>query len=149
LAAGEPSAVEVAERVRTALLESLEAGPLVRDVLARLRHELEAQLDDPQSALARLIDRRLQAGAVEALDDPERRAAFDRWVRTTADELLRRHHHQIGLTVRENLEALDTGALVDMIEARVGNDLQYIRLNGAVVGGLVGLVLATVHWLIG
>ena len=70
-------------------------------------------------------------------------------MRATADELLRRHHHQIGLTVRENLEALDTGTLVAMIEARVGNDLQFIRLNGAVVGGLVGLVLATAHWLMG
>ena len=39
--------------------------------------------------------------------------------------------------------------LVSMIEARVGNDLQFIRLNGAVVGGLVGLVLAAVHWLLG
>jgi uncharacterized membrane-anchored protein YjiN (DUF445 family) len=96
-----------------------------------------------------LIDRRLQSGIVELLDDPDRRATFDRWVRATADELLRRHHHQIGLTVRENLEALDTGMLVSMIEARVGNDLQFIRLNGAVVGGLVGLVLATAHWLLG
>jgi len=51
--------------------------------------------------------------------------------------------------VRENLDALDTGMLVSMIEARVGNDLQFIRLNGAVVGGLVGLVLATAHWLLG
>jgi len=149
LAAGDREAVELAERLRGTLLESLEAGPLVRDVLVRLRHELEAQLDDPASALSRLLDRRMQAGIVEALEDPERRAAFDRWVRTTADDLLRRHHHQIGITVRENLEALDTGALVEMIEARVGNDLQFIRLNGAVVGGLVGLVLATVHWLVG
>jgi uncharacterized membrane-anchored protein YjiN (DUF445 family) len=66
-----------------------------------------------------------------------------------ADDLLRRHHHQIGLTVRENLEALDPGRLVDMIESRVGNDLQFIRLNGAIVGGLVGVALATIHWLVG
>ncbi len=148
LAAGDREALAIAERLRGMLLESLEAGPLVRDTLARLRRELEHQLDDPASSLSRLIDRRLQAGIVEVLDDPERRATFDRWVRATADELLRRHHHQIGLTVRENLEALDTGALVSMIEARVGNDLQFIRLNGAVVGGLVGLVLATAHWLV-
>ena len=149
LAHGDREALELAERLRGALLSSLEAGPLVRDTLARLRRELEYQLDDPASALSRLIDRRLQTGIVEVLDDPERRATFDRWVRGTADELLRRHHHQIGLTVRENLEALDTGTLVAMIEARVGNDLQFIRLNGAVVGGLVGLVLATAHWLLG
>jgi uncharacterized membrane-anchored protein YjiN (DUF445 family) len=149
LASGDPQALELAERLRGALLSSLEAGPLVRDTLVRLRRELEAQLDDQASPLSRLIERRLKAGIVEALDDADRRAGFDRWVRATADELLRRHHHQIGLTVRENLEALDTGTLVAMIEARVGNDLQFIRLNGAVVGGLVGLVLATAHWLLG
>jgi uncharacterized membrane-anchored protein YjiN (DUF445 family) len=149
LASGDPRTLEVAERLRGAVLSSLEAGPLVRDTLGRLRRELESQLDDQASALSRLIERRLQAGIVEALDDPDRRATFDRWVRATADELLRRHHHQIGLTVRENLEALDTGTLVAMIEARVGNDLQFIRLNGAVVGGMVGLLLATAHWLLG
>jgi uncharacterized membrane-anchored protein YjiN (DUF445 family) len=90
----------------------------VRDTLGRLRRELEEQLESPASALSRLIDRRLQTGIVQMLDEPERRATFDRWVRATADELLRRHDHQIGLTVRENLEALDTGTPV-MIEARV------------------------------
>src|SRR5262249_6729680 len=112
LADGDPTALEVAERPPAARLESLEAGPLGRDRLARLRRELENQLEDEQSALSQLIDGRLHAGIVDLLEDPERRATFDRWVRGTADELLRRHHHQIGLTVRENLEALDTGRLV-------------------------------------
>src|SRR5262249_2808404 len=116
---------------------------------ARLRRELEEQLDAPRSPLSALVDRTLRAGIRELLDDPERRAAFDRWVRATADDLLRPHHHQIGLTVRENLEALDTGTLVTMIEARGGSDVPFRRLNGAVVGGLVGVALATVHWLLG
>ncbi len=70
-------------------------------------------------------------------------------MRRTADELLRRYHHEIGHTVRENLEALETGRLVVQIEDRVGADLQFIRLNGAVVGGLVGVVLALARWLVG
>ncbi|HSV06147.1 MAG TPA: DUF445 family protein, partial [Candidatus Binatus sp.] len=65
------------------------------------------------------------------------------------DDLLRRYHHQIGDTVRENLEALDPGAFVLRIEERVSADLQFIRLNGAVVGGLVGVALAIAHWLTG
>lgn len=81
------------------------------------------------------------------MDDPVRRARFDEWVRATATSLLERHHHhQIGLTVREHLEALETETLVARIEARVGSDLQFIRLNGAVVGGLIGLGLAVLHW---
>ncbi len=149
MADGDAEALGQAERLRTALVESLEAGPLVRDVLARLRSQLEDDLDDPESALSRLVDRELRHGVLELLDDPDRRAAFDRWVRTTAEDLLRRHHHQIGLTVRENLEALETGALVAQIEARVGADLQFIRLNGAVVGGLVGLALAAARLVLG
>jgi uncharacterized membrane-anchored protein YjiN (DUF445 family) len=146
LAAGDPATIALAERLRAAVVESLESGPFVRDALARLRMRLEEELADPRGPVADLIDRRLQAGIVELLADPERSTAFDRWIRATADDLLRRHHHQIGVTVRENLEALETGALVARIEDRVGADLQFIRLNGAVVGGLVGLVLALLRW---
>jgi len=149
LAAGDPDALAQAERLRAALLESLEAGPLVRDTLVRLRAQLEEDLADPHGALAALVDRQLKTGIIELLDSPERRAAFDRWLRGTAEDLLRRHHHQIGITVRENLEKLETDALVAQIEDRVGADLQYIRLNGAVVGGLVGVVLALIRWLAG
>ncbi len=148
LAAGDPETLALAERVRASIVESLESGPFVRDALARLRARLEEELDDPSGPVADLIDRRLHAGIVELLADAERSAAFDRWVRTTADDLLRRHHHQIGVTVRENLEALETGALVARIEDRVGADLQFIRLNGAVVGGLVGLGIALLRWVL-
>ena len=146
---GDAKALADAGRLRTAVVESLEADPLVRAALARLRAQLEQDLDDPHGALAALIDSWLRSAAIDRLDDPERRAAFDQWVRRTADELLRRYHHEIGRTVREHLEALETGRLVAQIEERVGADLQFIRLNGAVVGGLVGVVLALARWLVG
>ncbi|HXC52741.1 MAG TPA: DUF445 domain-containing protein [Candidatus Limnocylindrales bacterium] len=139
---GDPEALARIEGVRAALVESLEAGPLVRDVLSRLRAQIERDLGDPKGTLSQLIERKLQASVLQLLDHPDRRATFDQWVRTTAQELLSRHHHQIGLTVRESLEALETDRLVQQIEDRVGADLQYIRLNGAVVGGLVGMMLA-------
>ena len=148
LGAGEPAALAQTEQVRTALVESLEAGPLVRAALAQLRAQLEHDLDDPQSYLSGMVDRELRAGILDLLTDPARAAAFDHWVRTMAHDLLERHHHQIGVTVRENLEALDPDLLVARIEDRVGSDLQYIRLNGAVVGGLIGVLLALARLLL-
>jgi uncharacterized membrane-anchored protein YjiN (DUF445 family) len=147
LADGDPDALAQAERLRASVLESLETEPFVRGVLARLRAQLEDDLADPAGTLSVLVDRKLREGILDLLEDPERRATFDHWIRTTAEDLLRRHHHQIGLTVRESLEALETGELVAQIEARVGGDLQFIRLNGAVVGGLVGMALAVARWL--
>ncbi len=149
LGAGEPASRAQVERLRTALTESLELAPLVDDLLGRLRDRLDAELADSASALSRLVHRQLDRGIRDLLAAPARRDAFDGWVRSTAIDLLRRHHHQIGLTVRENLDALDAGALVRQIEGRVGDDLQYIRLNGALVGGLIGLGLAAVRWALG
>jgi uncharacterized membrane-anchored protein YjiN (DUF445 family) len=145
LAAGDREVVDQVERLRTALIESLEASPLVAELLARLRVQLEDDLGEVDGYLARLIERELRAGILDLLQDRERRDWFDHWVRTTAIDLLHRHHDQIGLTVRENLEALETRTLVARIEERVGADLQFIRLNGAVVGGLIGVLLALAH----
>jgi uncharacterized membrane-anchored protein YjiN (DUF445 family) len=147
LAAGEPQAVAQAERVRETLLESATDTPLVRSLLADLVGHLERELGEPTSALSKLIERTLQTNLLEWLAHPEWGATFDQWVRSTASDLVQRHHHEIGLTVRENLDALETGELVAQIEARIGADLQFIRLNGAVVGGLIGLLLGLVHWL--
>lgn len=149
LAAGDPEANSQVAHLQGALADSLDSGPLVRHVLGRLQGRLDRDLADPQGYLAGLVDRELQQGILALLSDPGRARAFDGWVRATADELLRRHHHQIGLTVRENLEALDTSTLVAQIEERIGGDLQFIRLNGALVGGLIGVALALVHRLAG
>ncbi len=147
LAEGDSQALAQAEQVRQTLLESLEAMPLVHDMLGQLRARLELDLTDPDGYLAGLVDRELRAGISDLLGDPERGATFDQWIRQTANDLMERHHHQIGVTVRENLEALETDALVAQIEERVGADLQFIRLNGAVVGGLIGLLLAMLRLL--
>ncbi len=145
LSQGDPEALRLVERLRTAVVESLESGPVVSRLLERLAGQIEGDLADPGSRLSELIDRKLHAGIVGLLADRERAASFATWVRATARDLIERHHHEIGRTVRENLERLDTGTLVKQIEDRVGADLQFIRLNGAVVGGLIGLLLALLH----
>jgi len=64
-------------------------------------------------------------------------------------ELVEQHHYRIGLLVRENLEKLDNKTLVAMIEQKVGKDLQWIRVNGALCGFVVGVLLTVLQLAIG
>lgn len=51
------------------------------------------------------------------------------------------HHKAIGRMVHEGLDPLTDDKLVDLIEDKAGNDLQMIRINGSVVGGLAGMLI--------
>lgn len=69
-------------------------------------------------------------------------ATIDDWIKTTVSQLVNKHHHEVGNMVRESLLKLDDQEMMQQIKEKVGDDLQYIRLNGAVVGGLVGILIA-------
>jgi uncharacterized membrane-anchored protein YjiN (DUF445 family) len=65
----------------------------------------------------------------------------------TISELLVKFHSEIGNMVRSSMMKLNNKELVEQIEEKVGSDLQYIRLNGAVVGGIVGIIIAVLKLL--
>jgi uncharacterized membrane-anchored protein YjiN (DUF445 family) len=76
--------------------------------------------------------------------DHERITQFEHWIHLQIAELLEKHHLQIGKLVRQNLEKLDNETLTVMLEEKIGKDLQWIRVNGALCGFLIGLVLGAI-----
>ena len=60
-------------------------------------------------------------------------------IKEAVHRLIEREHHIIGKAVRQVLEALTNDDLSRFIEDKAGDDLQWIRINGSIVGGLVGL----------
>ncbi|AMR02163.1 MULTISPECIES: DUF445 domain-containing protein [Bacillus] len=63
------------------------------------------------------------------------------WLQKQVVSLVEKNHSKIGKLVQENLDKLDDKTLIEMIENNVGKDLQWIRVNGAVCGFMIGLVL--------
>ncbi len=61
--------------------------------------------------------------------------------RTLVRQVLAPQREQIGRFVAQVVEGWDAQGVVERLELQVGPDLQYIRVNGTLVGGLVGLVL--------
>ncbi|HDR6317355.1 TPA: DUF445 domain-containing protein [Bacillus thuringiensis] len=66
---------------------------------------------------------------------------IEEWLQKQVVTLVEKNHSKIGKLVQENLDKLDDKMLIEMIENNVGKDLQWIRVNGAVCGFMIGLVL--------
>jgi uncharacterized membrane-anchored protein YjiN (DUF445 family) len=73
--------------------------------------------------------------------DAARRARLNRRIRLIVLRLLLPRRAEIGAYVTQVVNNWDTATLVDRLELQVGKDLQYIRINGTLVGGLVGLLI--------
>jgi uncharacterized membrane-anchored protein YjiN (DUF445 family) len=59
--------------------------------------------------------------------------------------LLEKNHSKIGNLVRENVDKMDNASLISLIEDKVGQDLQWIRINGAVTGFVIGIALTALR----
>ncbi|WP_299094299.1 DUF445 domain-containing protein [uncultured Metabacillus sp.] len=70
---------------------------------------------------------------------------IDHWIQNQITVFIENNHSQIGNLVQENLDKLDTETLIDMMENHIGKDLQWIRVNGAVCGFIIGIFLTGVQ----
>jgi uncharacterized membrane-anchored protein YjiN (DUF445 family) len=129
------------EAFKAGLLEN----PLFLEQAKVLWSELESGLQWGIPAHAEAIAR----GTEEALrgfgrwlrEDPERQAQLNRTVRALAQRLLLSYRVDIGGYIERVVRNWDSSTLVERLELQVGKDLQYIRINGTLVGGLVGLLI--------
>ena len=118
-----------AEQAR-ALWEELETA--LRDDLPRHREAIVQWLVASAAALGRWLE-----------EDAPRRARVNRRLRLLALRTVLPRRAEIGGYIAAVVDNWDSATLVDRLELQVGKDLQYIRINGTLVGGLVGLLIFT------
>ena len=130
-----------------ALKQEILANPVFTEQARALWEELERSLTDD---LPRHRDAIVQwlvasAGALGRWleEDAPRRARINRRLRLLALRTVLPRRAEIGGYIAAVVDNWDTATLVNRIELQVGKDLQYIRINGTLVGGLVGLLIFT------
>ncbi|HLN11194.1 MAG TPA: DUF445 domain-containing protein [Xanthobacteraceae bacterium] len=142
--ANDPEMYARGEALKTELL----ADPLFVEQARILWAEIESGLTSDPDAHARTIAGALEAGLLSLgrwlQDDAGRRARLNRWMRLAILRVVLPRRVAIGAYVTHVVQRWDSAMLVDRLELTVGKDLQFIRINGTLVGGLVGLVIYTV-----
>jgi uncharacterized membrane-anchored protein YjiN (DUF445 family) len=94
-----------------------------------------------RSVYHRWIDIQIERLVATLKQDHNKQQKLGAWLRQGFLALIDSHHHNVGTIVREKLEEFTPDAMVTFIETRVSNDLQMIRINGSIVGGIVGMLI--------
>jgi uncharacterized membrane-anchored protein YjiN (DUF445 family) len=89
-----------------------------------------------------------EAGRALAVDG-DLRDSINQWTAGVLTALVDSNRSKVSRFISDQVKAWDMQRLTSVIETHVGRDLQFIRFNGMLVGGLAGLALYTTQWLIG
>jgi uncharacterized membrane-anchored protein YjiN (DUF445 family) len=111
------------------------------NVWTDVRERLMADVQGPDSRIAAQLTRAL-GGLGTALDrDAAVQEKLNGWIREFAAEAISSRRHVVAGLVKRVIQKWDAETVSRKFELYVGKDLQYIRINGTLVGGLVGLLL--------
>lgn len=144
----DPASFAYFDRLKRDLL----ARPEIDDLTETLWHSLQAMfahaaaqktspLQDHLTALFQRIGAQLGADAAMQAEIDERIVAL-------TSRLVSEHRSSVSAFISDQVNSWDMARLVTLIENNIGKDLQYIRLNGTIIGGLIGLCLYSVEMLV-
>jgi uncharacterized membrane-anchored protein YjiN (DUF445 family) len=130
-----------AEAVKDQLMSREEVTNAAATAWTTLKRLVLEGVDDPSSALrTRITDAVVSIG--ESLrDDAELRDKVDNWIVRAAEHLVAQYGVEITAIITDTIERWDAEEASRRIELHVGRDLQFIRINGTVVGSLAGLII--------
>ena len=137
-----------AEAVKEQLMSREEVTNAAGTAWKTLKRLVLEGVDDPSSALrTRIAD--AVVGIGESLrDDAELRDKVDNWIARGAEHLVAQYGVEITAIITDTIERWDAEEASRRIELHVGRDLQFIRINGTVVGSLAGLIIYAVAQLL-
>lgn len=142
---------DIAEKERTIKQDFLNE-PAVRDftgsLWADLKQALLSQSEQSDGELVQTMERTVIAFGESILDNDTLAKKIDQWGEQSATYLITTYGHQISNLIANTIDQWDPVATSERIELQIGKDLQFIRINGTLVGGLVGLLIHTVNHVI-
>jgi uncharacterized membrane-anchored protein YjiN (DUF445 family) len=107
-----------------------EIKPVInRDVMSE-QSKLKSGLSDAMQVLCRGL-----------LQDANVRDTLNTLMRDILTGIMKRHPRAISTFINREVSSWDTGTLIQQTEIAIGSDLQFIRINGTIIGGLVGLLI--------
>ncbi|MGE8035442.1 DUF445 domain-containing protein [Lysinibacillus sp. NPDC093692] len=118
----------------------------ITEILKQLQKKLILLVEDEDFIDKYVIS--LIQNFINSIKTPEKMESIEHWIQKQILHYLDKNHSKIGVLVKENLEKLDNETLITMMENNIGKDLQWIRVNGAICGFFIGIILTILKTII-
>ncbi|MEE4539575.1 MAG: DUF445 domain-containing protein, partial [Erythrobacter sp.] len=137
----DPTMRERVEAMKRDLIENPAVATWWMGVWERIRHSLIRRAREADRGLGMELRSGLADLGAALKADARLQHQINRFARRTAVGVATRYGSEIVTLVSETVKRWDATTITGRIESAVGRDLQFIRINGTVVGGLVGMTL--------
>ena len=137
----DPELMAKGEELKSELLAHSDVRAWLQSLWGEVKRTTLSATDDPESELRRRIDRSLTALGERLRDEPELQQKVDAWVQRAAGYVVDHYRGEVAEIISSTVQKWDGKATAERLELQVGRDLQFIRINGTIVGGLAGLTI--------
>ena len=136
-----PEVILKAERIKDEVLSADAVRQLSGAIWRDTKAALSRYADSPDEVNTEAIERGLRGIGQAIQSDPQLRAKIDQWIVDAAIAVIERYQDEVGELIATTVKRWDPIATSRRIELAIGRDLQFIRINGTLVGGLAGMLL--------
>ncbi len=144
----DPETMAKAERVKTELMDREEITSAAEAAWRIAKRLIEEAVADPGSALRRKLVEYFRDIGIRLRDDADARATLDRWLAGGVAFVVDNYAGELTGVITDTVARWDGDVASRKIELAAGRDLQFIRINGTVVGAVAGLVIHAASQLI-
>ena len=137
----DPDTMARADEAKDRLLQHPSTRAAIEDLGATARRMLMEAIDNPESGLRLRVVGAIQSAGQRLIDDEEWRAKADLMVENAAAHVVVGYRDELTRVITETVDRWDGNETSRRIEIAAGRDLQFIRINGAGVGALVGIII--------
>jgi uncharacterized membrane-anchored protein YjiN (DUF445 family) len=144
----DPAMIARAEDIKAQVLGDPEVRELASRTWGTVKNALLTAVDDPDSELTVKFKAAVRDFGSRLVNDAELAGKVNAWIGDAAGYLVRTYRSDIAGVITETVARWDAEETSRKIELQVGKDLQFIRINGTVVGSLAGLAIFTAAHLV-
>ena len=144
----DPSYAGRIDGLKRDLLARPELGDLARNIWSNARSFFERSASGETQVLQQHLVRMFVAAGEALAGDAELRAEINQGLVAVLRSVVAEQKSGVSTFISDQVKSWDMGQLIALIEINIGRDLQYIRFNGSLIGGLAGLALYTLEYLL-